>query len=633
MQKRIPIKNHYQEIQLIAQRSMLGLILLCCLIFLLIVRLGYLQIYKQNLYATLSTKNWLDLVPVEPTRGLIYDRKGVLLAENIPVFSLDIVPVKVQDLSKTLTLLKKIIALSDNDISQFRKQLKQHRRFDEIPLKLRLTEEEVARFTENQHRFPGVFVKARLMRHYPFGQRFSHVLGYVGRINTQELNEIDAINYSASHYIGKLGIEKYYEDELHGKVGYEEVENDASGKPVRILKEIKANPGKNIYLTLDSGLQSVAEKALAPQKGAIVAIEPATGQVLAMVSQPSYDPNNFVLGINQKDYKSLQESESRPLYNRASRGLYPFASTIKPYLALQALNTGTLTQEHTIFDPGWFQLRNYSHRYHDSTKHGHGTVNMSNAIAYSCDTYFYELARKLGIRRMGDILTQFGFGQVTGIDLDEEVTGVVASPDWKRKTKGIRWYEGDTVISGIGQGFMQATPLQLAVATATLANRGQRFMPYLLLGEQLSDKTYAPQAPIPLDPVTLNDNNYWDIVIEAMQEVVASPRGTARRYGRQHTYTIAAKTGTAQLISRRNPDEEDNKQTTLPEKFRDHHLFIAFAPVDKPKIALAIVTENSNTAIEAARALFDYYLAEKPNPEVKQYANRPAQNKTEQNGA
>lgn len=631
MRKRIPIKNHYQEIQLIAKRCMLALSLLCLLILLLFARLAYLQIYKQDLYSTLSTKNWLDLVPVEPTRGLIYDRNGILLAENIPVFSLDITPVKVSDLTKTLNALKKIVTISDNDLSQFRKQLKQHRRFDNIPLKLRLTEEEVARFTENQYRFPGVTIKARLMRRYPFGESFSHVLGYVGRINAQELNEIDTINYSASHYIGKLGVEKFYEEELHGKVGYEEVENDASGKAVRILKEIKATPGKNIYLTIDSRLQLVAEKALAPQRGAIVAIQPQTGQILAMVSQPSYDPNVFVLGITQKEYSTLQESPNRPLYNRALHGRYPLASTIKPYLALQALNLGVTTPEYSVNDPGWFQLRNYSKRYHDSTKNGHGSVRLHDAIAFSCDIYFYELALKLGIRRMGDILTQFGFGQVSGIDLEDEFSGVVPSPEWKRKAKGIRWYEGDTVISGIGQGFMQATPLQLAVGVATLANRGERYMPYLLLGEQWNEKSYLPQQPIPLEPVTLRDAETWDIVINAMQDVVASPRGTARRYGRQHTYTIAAKTGTAQIISRRDPNKEDN-QAALPERFRDHHLFIAFAPVDKPKLALAIITENSNTAIEAARTMFDYYLTEQTKSEVRSNVNRTTTSQTEKTG-
>ncbi len=607
MQKRIPIKNHREEIQLTAQRSILGLIFICLLIFLLILRLAYLQIYKHDMYSTQSTKNWLDLVPVEPTRGLIYDRNGILLAENIPVFSLDVIPYQVQDLSKSINALKKIVALSDSDIHQFHRQLKQHRRFDEIPLKLRLTEDEVARFTENQYHFPGIIIKARLMRHYPFKEYFSHVLGYVGRISTKELDEIDAINYSASNYIGKSGIEKYYEEELHGNVGYEEAENDASGKPIRILKEIKSHPGKNIYLTLDSHLQYVAEKALAGHRGAIVILQPQTGQVLAMVSQPNYDPNLFVLGINRKDYQALNESKERPLFNRALRGLYPFASTIKPYFALQALDTQVITPNFSIFDPGWFQLPNYSRFFHDSSRHGHGTVNLNKAILASCDIYFYTLANKMGIHSMDDILTRFGFGSVTGIDLDDELSGVVASPEWKRKTKGTSWYEGDTIISGIGQGYMQTTPLQLATAVAALANRGQRFIPSLLLGEQIPGRNYQPQTPVPLPPIVLQDKKNWEIVIDAMQDVVNSPQGTARSYGHGHTYTIAAKTGTGQVASRRNPDEQD-KQEALPEKLRDHHLFIAFAPVDNPKIALAIVTENSYATIDAARMIFDYYL-------------------------
>lgn len=612
MQKRIRIKNHHDEIQLIAKRSMLGLIAICCLVALLIVRLAYLQIYKHHVYSTLSTKNWLDLVPVEPTRGLIYDRFGVLLAENIPVFSLDIIPFKVADLQKTLNELRKMVVLSDNDISQFRKQLKQHRRFDEIPLKLRLTEEEVARLTENQHRLTGVIIKARLMRHYPYGESFSHVLGYVGRINTQELNEIDATNYSASHYMGKVGIEKYYEDELHGNVGYEQVENDASGKPIRVLKEIKGQSGKNIYLTLDSQLQFAAEKALGEHRGAIVAIQPETGQVLAMVSKPGYDPNLFVVGINYADYQALQQSKDRPLYNRALRGLYPQASTIKPYFALQGLDGNFITPDDTIVDPGWFLLPHYSHPYHDSSRNGHGIVNLSRAITASCDIYFYELAMKMGIKRMDDILSQFGFGTLTGIDLDEELPGILASPAWKEKVKGSHWFQGDTVISAIGQGSMQATPLQIAVATATLANRGKRYMPYLLLGEQITGNAYTLQPPTPQKPVELHDARYWEVVINAMQEVVTAKDGTARRYGQNHAYTLAAKTGSAQVIRRRNPNEKDN-QANLPEKWRDHHLFIAFAPVDKPQIALAIITENSDAAVETARAIFDYYLGNQTN--------------------
>lgn len=626
MYKRIPIKNHHQEIQLTAKRTMLALIIITILIGLFVWRLAYLQIYKHDVYITLSTKNWLDLIPVEPTRGLIYDRNGVLLAENVPVFSLDIIPFKVPNLQKTLAELRKIVALNDNEETQFLRQLKQHRRFDEIPLKLRLTEKEVAVFAENQHRFPGVIIKARLMRHYPFGESFSHVIGYVGRINVQELNEIDQINYSASHYIGKLGVEKYYEEELHGKVGYEQVENDASGKPIRILKEIKGTPGRNIYLTIDSGLQFAAEKALQGRRGAVVAIQPETGQVLAMVSQPGYDPNLFVLGINQKDYQILQKSENRPLFDRALRGLYPLASTIKPFLALSALDEGIIDANYSILDKGWFMLRNWTHPYHDSSKLGHGTVNLHKAIAVSCDIFFYDVGSKMGIRRMEAVLNQFGFGTLSGIDLDGELPGTIPSPEWKSRAKGTGWYEGDTILSSIGQGYMQTTPLQLAVATATLANHGQRYMPYLLLGDQMPGTPYLPQQPIPLDPVQLNDKQNWNVVIKAMQDVIASPRGTATRYGHNHSYTIAAKTGTGQISRRRNPEEAD-KQEALPEKLRDHHLFIAFAPVEKPKLAIAVITENSNTAVETARSIFDYYLGSRQN------ANRQSQNKTEKTTA
>lgn len=623
MHKRISIKNHQKEIQLIVKRGMLALIIIFILVALLIVRLAYLQIYKTDMYATLSKQNWLDLVPVEPTRGLIFDRNGILLAENIPVFSLDIIPFQVPDLTKTLNLLTKIVSLSPNDISQFQKQLKQHRRFDEIPLKLRLSEEEVARFTENQHRLPGVFVKARLMRHYPFGEIFSHVIGYVGRINAQELSSIDQVNYSASHYIGKLGIEKFYEEALHGKVGYEQVENNASGKPIRILHEIKGTPGKNIYLTIDSGLQFFAKQALHGKRGAIVAIEPSTGQVLAIVSEPGYDPNIFVAGINQKDYNALRLSEDRPLYDRALRGLYPPASTIKPFLSLQGLDAGIITTDYTITDPGFFQFRPTSHRFHDWSRNGHGKVNLNKALISSCDTFFYDLGAKMGIGLMSNILAQFGFGNSTGIDLAGELVGVVPSPEWKRKAKGLNWYEGDTILSAIGQGFMQATPLQLAVATATLANRGQRFMPYLRLSEQTPGQSSILQPPTPLEPINLYDKKTWEVVIKAMEHVITNPQGTAHKFfGDNYFYTVAAKTGTGQLSRRRNPDEMD-KQENLPEKLRDHHLFIAFAPLEQPKLALAVVTENSNTAVETARLIFDYYLGKKQN------VNRPPQGQAE----
>ncbi len=616
MRKRIAIKDHTQEIQLINQRCLSVLVIMLILVILLIIRLTHLQFTNHDHFTTLSQKNWLDLVPLEPTRGLIYDRNGILLAENIPVYGLDIIPSKITNLPKTLADVAKILPLTDDDIVQFHKELKQHRRFDEVTLKLRLSEDEVARFSENQYRFPGVQIKARLMRHYPFVNSLTHVLGYVSRINLDELKEIDATNYSASNYIGKLGIEKYYEDDLHGTVGYEQAENDASGQALRVLNQIKPVPGKNLYLTIDSKLQTAVEQALAGHRGAVVAIQPATGQILAMVSEPSYDPNLFVTGINVKDFQALQQSPDRPLNNRALRGLYPFGSTIKPFLALEGLDSGVVTPDTTIFDPGWYKLSTSSRIFHDHKRGGHGTVNISKAITSSCDTYFFDLAHKLGIQRLDTILNKFGFGVLTGVDLEEELTGVVASPAWKRKVKGASWYEGDTLNAGIGQGFMQMTPLELATGVAVIANRGKRFVPHLLLAEQEPGKPLQLQAPMPEEPVNLHDPNDWNTVINAMQAVITSPSGTGFHFGKLGPYTVAAKTGTAQTHSIKTYDlnlsEDHEDQSKLPEKLRDNSLFIAFAPVDKPKIAIAVIVENYAAASQIARKVLDYYLIGPP---------------------
>lgn len=612
MQKNIPIKNHLEEIRLITHRVIASIIIIILLVCLLIFRLSYLQLLKHDLYTTLSKKNSLDLVPLEPTRGLIFDRNGVLLAENIPVFSLDIIPDKVSNMLQTLSQLAKIISLSDTEIAQFQKALKQHRRFDEIPLKLRLTENEVAKFSENQYRFPGVLVKARLIRHYPFGESFIHVLGYVGRINTQELDEIDPANYSASNYIGKLGIEKYYEDELHGTVGYEQVENDASGEPVRILNQIKTEAGHNLHLTLDSKLQLAIEKAMGKLRGAVVAIQPSTGQILAMVSQPTYDPNLFVAGISSNDFKSLQDSPDKPLYNRALRGLYPLGSTIKPYIALQALNTGVITPKYSINDPGWYKLENSKRLFRDSKHLGHGIVNVSRAITVSCDIFFYGLAYKMGIQSIDNILGQFGFGKLSGVDLEEELPGVVASPEWKKRVKGVSWYPGDTINSGIGQGNMQATPLQLASAVSTLSMRGKHFTPYLLMADQEPSKPLTIEPPHFISQIKI-DSRVWDTVIRAMQGVISADGGTAYRFGKDASYTAAAKTGTAQLVKKRHYEEDHENQDDLPEYMRDHSLFIVFAPIENPKIALAIIIENHRgLAVGVARKILDYYLANIP---------------------
>lgn len=611
MPKKIAIKNHLQEIQLTTRRSIAALIIMIFLITLLIVRLGFLQLAKHDLYTTLSKKNWLDLVPIEPTRGLIYDRNGVLLAENIPVFSLDIIPDKITNLPQTLAQISKIIPLSDTEIAQFQKELKQRRRFDEIPLKLRLSEQEVAKFSENQYRFPGALIKARLMRNYPLGATVSHVLGYVGRINIDELNDIDPTNYLASNYIGKLGIEKFYEKELHGTVGYEQAENDASGEPLRILKRINPVPGKNLYLTIDSNLQMIAEQALAGMRGAAIAIQPSTGQILALVSEPSYDPNLFVAGISNADFQTLRQSKDQPLYNRALRGLYPVGSTIKPFMGLEALDSGVIDTKFTVFDNGRFQIPNTERILHDWWHPGHGTVNLNRAITVSCDTFFWEVAHRMGIKRIDTLLTNFGFGQLTGIDIGEELPGTAPSPQWKRRVKGAGWYEGDTMNTVIGQGYTQATPLQMAAALSTLANRGVRQTPHLLLSEQLPDKKAIPyQSKLP-PPIILNDKASWEVIINAMQNVMTSPQGTgALHFGKNFSYTIAGKTGTAQnfSIKHRNSRDEAASQDSLPELLRDHSLFIAFAPVDKPQIVVAVIVENSSLSGTVARKIIDYYL-------------------------
>lgn len=617
MQKRIAIKNHLEEIQLTTRRSIAAFVIMLILIGLLVIRLAFLQLMQNDLYTTLSKKNWLDIVPIEPTRGLIYDRNGVLLAENIPVFSLDIIPNKIKNLTQMLASITKIIPLSDTEIAQFQKELKQHRRFDEIPLKYRLSETEVAKFYENQYRFPGAVIKARLIRHYPMAGTMSHVLGYVGRINTEDLEDIDTTNYSATNYIGKLGIEKFYEDELHGTVGYEQAENDASGQPVRVLNQIMPIPGKNLYLTIDINLQIAAEEALAGSRGAVVAIQPSTGQVLALVSEPTYDPNLFVAGISNQDFQTLQQSQDKPLYNRALRGLYPFASAIKPFLAIGALDTGVTDTRYSIYDPGWYQLPNNTHRFHDWKRKGHGRVNLTQAITSSCDTYFFDLAHKMGIKRIDDALIRFGFGELSGIDIGEELPGVVASPAWKRKTKDLPWYEGDTLVSAIGQGYMTATPIQLGAGVATIANHGLRFAPHLLL-KQVTGKDIDDQQPISLDPVVLQNQENWNTVIQAMQDVITAPTGTGYRFGKNVGYTVAAKTGTGQVISIKKRDKNENAapQMDLPERLRDHSFFIAFAPVDKPEIAVAVVVENSALASSVARKVLDYYLLGPPKPEA-----------------
>lgn len=605
------IKNHRQERFLFKQRILKISVIVAILGGILIARLFYLQIYQYKLYTKLSAHNQFTLLPLEPNRGLIYDRNGVLLAENIPVFNLSIIPDHTPSIATTIANLQKIINLSPDNINQFYKFLDQHRRSDHIPLKLKLSKEEIANFYTNQFRFAGVTIDASMIRHYPLGETTTSVTGYVGRINTQDLKQIDSQNYSASHFIGKTGIEKNYENQLHGKIGYQEAETDAFGHILRIIKQVSPIPGDNLYLTVDSKLQQVAATALGNENGAIVAVDPTNGEILALVSRPSFDPNLFSGGIDNKTFQALRHSVDKPMFNRAIKGQFPLASTIKPFIALAGLDTNTIDKNFTIADPGWFKLPNSEHIYLDWQR-GHGTVNITKAIIVSCDTFFYTLAVKLGIEKIDAIMARFGFGQKTGIDLAEEQTGVVASPNWKMAHTRKPWYPGDTVISGIGQGFMTATPLQLAMGAAAIAKHGQRFQPHVLLQSVPANNLVVVQPSIALTPVVLNEPTHWVTVINAMTQVISAKLGTARaRFGENYPYTIAGKTGTAQLYQHKIDENGNVIAMNVPKRLRNHSLFIAFAPVESPKLAIAVIAENVNTAPAIARKVIDQYLLKK----------------------
>jgi penicillin-binding protein 2 len=601
------VKNDRLASELHYFRLSLLVALLIILSLILVLRLAYLQFSQYTRYATLSLKNQMSILPIAPPRGVILDRNGVVLADNAPVYVLEIVPERVKNLNHTLEQLKTLLSsITDDDLESFERARKQNRAYVPIPFKLNLTQEEVAIFASNQYQFPGVSIKARMMRYYPLGEKAAHVIGYVGRINEQELQQVDSTNYRATNFIGKAGIEKYYEDILHGQVGYQQVETDVSGRTLRILSKQHPISGSRLYLTLDTRLQEAAFKALQGKRGAIVAINPTNGDILAMVSSPSYDPNLFVNGISGKDYKKLINAADRPLYNRAVRGLYPPASTVKPFVALAGLERGVVTPDTRIYDPGWYRLPGVKRPYHDWRRTGHGVINLKRAITVSCDTYFYQLGNKMGIAALEDMLMQFGFGQLTHVDLVEEAPGLVPSAHWKRHSKGLPWYPGDTIITSIGQGFMLASPLQLANAVASMSQHGHRFKPHLLaktISDQTKEQAYKPVEEY---PIQLKDNEYWRIVIEGMQAVVKSDEGTAYRFGRVVPYTVAAKTGTAQVFG--GNQYEKKRNTKIPEALRDHSLFIVFAPVEKPEIAMAVLVENDVIAATVARKVMDTYF-------------------------
>jgi len=614
--RRLKIKDAQREAQHFLRRNLLIGIIIIVMVVALIMRLFLLQVIEHDKYTTLSHQNQLYVTPIEPNRGLIYDRNGILLAENLPVYNLEVTLERVSDLPKLLKSLRELITISDEDVERFHKLRKQRRRFEPTQLKINLSEQEVAKFSVNRYRFPGANVKARLMRHYTDGPLMSHVIGFVGRINLQELRRIDTSNYAASQYIGKVGIERFYEGALHGRVGYERVETDASGRTVRVLSRTMPLAGNNVYLTIDSRLQKAAYEALGKTRGSIVAIDPNNGEILAMVSNPPYEPNRFIHGITSKEYKSLQDDPQQPLFNRSIRGRYPFGSTIKPFYGLQGLKLGTVTPKFRVFDPGTYQIPGNKHifRCWKWASGGHRHVNLRKAIVVSCDTYFYELAYRLGIRRLADILFQFGFGKKTGIDMREELPALVATPEWKRAARGRSWYTGDTINAGIGQGYMLTTPLQLASGTAALAMRGKRYTPHLLHHQVLPNGMEVPYEHKVLPSVDVKDPTAWDLVIDAMHRVITE--GTARAFGTSTHYKAAAKTGTAQVYSAKRHTHLNKR--ALPEFLRDHSLFIVFAPIKHPKIAVAVIAENDKSkAKRAARKVVDFYLVGPPKKDKK----------------
>lgn len=599
-------KNTHQEHKLFKRRAIAILISISFLSIMLLGRLIYLQVLQHKLYTTLARQNQLGLVPIEPNRGLIYDRNGVLLAENKPIFNLVITPDLVKNIDGTIQQLSSFIKIDAEDLKQFNRQRHLHHRFEPVPIRLKLNEEEVAKFSLERYHFPGVAIQAQMIRYYPQGTSFVAVVGYMGRINEKELQNVDPVNYSASNFIGKTGVEKYYEAQLHGTVGYQQVETNVHGQIIRVLKQTRPIAGRGITLTIDSSLQKLAQQALGSQKGAIVALDPRNGEVLAFVSNPSFDPNLFVSGIRQHDYEILQNEPGTPLFNRALRGAYHPGSTIKPFISTGALLENVVTPTFSIHDTGEFQINGKGRVYHNFRRHAYGDVNLLKALTVSSDIYFYNLSLRMGIHRIYASLKRFGFGSPTNIDLPDESSGILPNPQWKEKSYDTPWYGGDTLNCGIGQGFLLVTPIQLAFAVSALAEWGERWKPHVVLSWRKSDGAVEFIKPQRLESINL-PQDILSFIRTAMQHVVNAPGGTAERFFPGVPYTLAGKTGTAQVYSLKNDERYDTK--TVAAKLRDNSLFIAFAPVEKPSIALAIVIQNSVTpSPQIARKLLDYYL-------------------------
>jgi len=612
----IPLKDHWAEKRLFLSRAIAATVVILALAVLVALRLTHLQVVEHQHFADLSQGNRIRLEPIPPIRGLIFDRNGNILAQNLPAYQLELTREEVPDLEQTLERLLGLGLLEAEDLDSINARLRSKRKFEAVPLRYQLSDEEVARFAVQRQDFPGVDVRARLIRSYPYGADAVNAVGYVGAISEQDANRIDASAYAGTSHIGKLGIEKQYEDLLHGRVGYRQSVVNAEGRTLQTLVEELPSPGRNLTLSLDIDLQLAANAALEGWRGAVVGIDVRDGGVRILTSTPSFDPNQFAAGISQKDYNNLQNDPDKPLFNRALRGQYPPGSTIKPILGLAGMAMLGKDPKEQHFCPGYFMLPGQTHRYRDWKKVGHGRIDLVESVAQSCDIYYYQLAVDLGIDRMHEIMTAFGIGRLTGIDVPGEKPGLMPSRDWKKRAFRRRadqvWFPGETVITGIGQGYMLATPLQLAYSTAIVAAKGARFRPHLLAA--YNDPVTGEETvldPDPLSHLEYGDDYSWQKVHESMIAVMHGPTGTARRSADDATYRFAGKTGTAQVFSIGQEEEYDAEE--VEERLRHHALFVAFAPAENPELALGIIVENggggSSTAAPLARLIFDQYFA------------------------
>ncbi|MCH4875538.1 penicillin-binding protein 2 [Pseudomonas sp. TMW22091] len=620
MPEPIPLKDHDSEKRLVNKRLVACAALVLAISCALVGRMYFLQVTEFAYNSTVSENNRVHVLPIPPERGFIYDRNGVLLADNQPSFNMTITRERAGDTAKVLDTVISILHLPEEDRAVFAKAMKQARHpFDPSTLLYELSEEQIALLAVNQYRLPGIDVDAQFVRHYPQGDHFAHSVGYVGRINEKEAKQLDPTQYRGTQSIGKTGIERFYEPQLHGQVGFEEVETNAQGRVMRVLRHTDAVAGKNIVLSLDIKLQEAAEEALGDRRGSIIALDPKTGEVLAMVSKPSFDPNLFVTGISSKDYSGLRDSIDKPLFNRALRGLYAPGSTIKPEVAIAGLDSGVISASTRVFDPGYFQLPNVDHKYRNWNHSGDGWVDLNAAIMRSNDTYFYDLASKLGIDRMHDYMSMFGIGQKVSLDMFEESSGLMPSRDWKRSTRRQAWFPGETVILGIGQGYMQVTPLQLAQATALIANKGVWNRPHLA---RTIDGT-PPVDEHPIANIVLHDPKEWEQVNHAMQLVMHDPRGIARASASGAQYRIAGKSGTAQVVAIKQGERYNRLKTA--ERNRDNALFVGFAPAEDPQIVISVMIENGEAGGRVAgpvvRKVMDAWLLDNQGTLKPQYAS------------